>query len=60
LNYESAVKTWNLAKSRLRGTVMDREEEFRQRKEVNELMDRGLSLKDKYGGDKGWKLQLRF
>ena len=24
------------------------------------MMDRGLSLKEKYGGDKGWKLQLRY
>lgn len=23
-------------------------------------MDRGLSVKEKYGGDRGWKLLLRF
>lgn len=39
---------------------MDRGEEFRTKYEVNEVMDRGLTLKEKYGGDKGWRLQLRF
>lgn len=55
LNYHSAVKSWQRARSQL-DSVMDRGEEFRTKLEVNEMMDRGLTLKEKYGGDKGWKL----
>ena len=39
---------------------MDRGEEYRTKLEVSEMMDRGLTLKEKYGGDKGWRLQLRY
>lgn len=38
---------------------MERSEEHRQKKELNELLDRGLSVSDKYGGERGWRLLLR-
>lgn len=28
--------------------------------ELHDLMDRGLTLKEKYGPERGWKLSLRF
>ena len=57
MNYKAAVKSWNQTKKQLHGsTVMERDEEYRGKLELNELMDRGLSLKEKYGGDKGWML----
>jgi hypothetical protein len=39
---------------------MARGEEYRTKREFSELLDRGLSLKEKYGGDQGWKLGLRY
>jgi len=36
--------------------LMDRAEEFRTKNEIKEVLDRGLPLKEKYGGDKGWQL----
>jgi hypothetical protein len=59
LNYQSALKSWQRARSQL-DSVMDRGEEYRTKLEVSEMMDRGLTLKEKYGGDKGWRLQLRY
>lgn len=40
-------------------SVMERSEEHRQKKELNELLDRGLSIGEKYGGERGWRLLLR-
>ena len=39
---------------------MARGEEHRTKREFSELLDRGLTLKEKYGGDQGWKLGLRY
>jgi hypothetical protein len=41
-------------------SVMTRSEEFRTKRELNELLDRGKTLKEKYGGEYGWRLGLRF
>lgn len=32
---------------------------FRNRAELNELLDKGLSVREKYGGERAWKLLLR-
>jgi hypothetical protein len=39
---------------------MERAELHRAKYEVSDLLDRGKSLKEKYGGDYGWKLGLRY
>ena len=60
------MKSWQRARSQLenckqgQATVMERGEEYRQAKELSDLMDRGLTLKEKYGWEKGWRLQLRY
>lgn len=42
-----------------RDSVIMRSGNFRNKAELNELMDKGLTIREKYGPDLAWKLLLR-
>jgi predicted transcriptional regulator len=38
---------------------MSRSEQYRVKTEISHLLDKGLSLREKYGGEYGWRITLR-
>ena len=66
MKHEGLVQVWENYKSKVQDqlrkpdNLIASSDQFRTKQEISELLDKGLSLNQKYGGDKGWKLSLRF